>query len=90
MLELVAATCDPSDTLAVGALIDKAPAVSVKVAGVAAPAGKATRAVVAARKETAPARHRSCFMVSRPFFVGKGRAGTVLRLRLVGPLGPDR
>ena len=49
MLELFEATCDPSDTLPVGALIESAPAVSVKVAGVAAPAGNAVAAASAAK-----------------------------------------
>jgi hypothetical protein len=38
-LDVVEATCDPSDTLADGVLIDNAPAVSAKVIGVAAEAG---------------------------------------------------
>jgi hypothetical protein len=41
VLESVDATCEPSDTLVVGALIDKAPEVSVKLIGVAADAGRA-------------------------------------------------
>jgi hypothetical protein len=44
VLAPVAATCDPRETLPVGALIDSAPAVSVKVA-VAAAAGTAVAAV---------------------------------------------
>jgi hypothetical protein len=48
VLELLAATCDPSDTLPVGALIDSAPAVSSKVAGVAAPPGRAVAAATVA------------------------------------------
>ena len=39
VLALVDATCEPSETLPVGALIESAPAVSVKLAGVTAPAG---------------------------------------------------
>jgi len=38
--DVVDATCEPRDTLAVGALIESAPAVSVKEAGVAAAADK--------------------------------------------------
>jgi hypothetical protein len=49
VLELVEATCDPSDTLPVGALIDNAPAVSVKVAVVSAPAGSTATAASAAQ-----------------------------------------
>jgi hypothetical protein len=39
VLALVEAVCEPRETLAIGALMDNAPAVSVKVAGVAAPTG---------------------------------------------------
>ena len=39
VLDVIKETCDPSDTLSVGVLIDNVPASSVKVAGVAAPAG---------------------------------------------------
>jgi hypothetical protein len=56
MLEVVEATCDPRETAAVGALIDSAPAVSVKLTGVAAAAG---RAVAAVSVTTVPARTRS-------------------------------
>jgi hypothetical protein len=51
LVELAEATCDPSDTLAVGALMDSAPAVSVKLTGVeavAAPAGALQRMQAAA------------------------------------------
>src|SRR5579863_40820 len=45
VVAVVAASCEPSDTGPIGALIDNAPAVRVKVAGVpavtAAPAGRA-------------------------------------------------
>jgi hypothetical protein len=41
VLGLVDATCEPSETLAVGALIESAPAVNVNVVGVAAPTGAA-------------------------------------------------
>jgi hypothetical protein len=56
VLELFEATCVPSDTLAVGALIDSAPAVTSKVVGVAAPAGKAD---VAESTLSVPARRKS-------------------------------
>jgi len=48
VLELVAATCDPSDTLAEGALIESAPAVKVNVAGVTAATGRAVTAAAVA------------------------------------------
>jgi len=41
VLEVIEETCDPSETLAVGVLIDKVPATRLKVAGVAEPAGRA-------------------------------------------------
>ena len=63
VLELVDATCDPSDTLAVGALIDNPPAVSEKVAGVIAPAGKA---VTAASTAKAVLKRKKC-RIFRPF-----------------------
>jgi hypothetical protein len=54
VLGVVAATCDPRDTFAVGALMDSAPAVSVNVAGVVALAGRAV-----APKSTTPALTRN-------------------------------
>ena len=42
--------CDPSDTLPVGALIESAPAINVKVAGVIAPAGSAVAPTSAANE----------------------------------------
>ena len=39
MLDVVEATCEPSETPVVGALIESVPEVSVKDAGVEAPAG---------------------------------------------------
>ena len=43
VLALVDDTCEPSDTLSVGVLIERAPAVSVNVIGVAADADGADR-----------------------------------------------
>jgi hypothetical protein len=45
---LADATCDPSETPVVGALMARAPAVRVKDAGVAAPAGAGNSAIGAA------------------------------------------
>ena len=56
VLEVVEAVCEPSETLLVGALIDSAPAVSVKVVGVSAPAGRAIMAASAATTIPAPRR----------------------------------
>ena len=53
VLPVGSATCVPSDTLTVGALIDSPPAVRVKLAGVTAPAGVAAYSTpVAARTAT--------------------------------------
>jgi hypothetical protein len=62
VLVLVEATCDPSETLPVGALIDNAPAVSVKVAAVVARAGAA---LPAANAEAAPTSTASMRTVRR-------------------------
>ncbi len=72
VLELVEATCVPSDTLPVGALIDSAPAVSVKLAGVAAPAG---RAVATPSVATRMARSKNFRIMSRPFVGGESKVG---------------
>jgi hypothetical protein len=64
VLAPVAATCVPSDTLPVGALIDSAPAVSVNVAGVVAPAG---RAVATPNSAKALARSKSLRIMKNPF-----------------------
>jgi hypothetical protein len=48
LVELAEATCDPSDTPTVGALMDSAPAVSVKLTGVEASAGALQRMQTAA------------------------------------------
>jgi hypothetical protein len=74
---------DPSDTLPVGALIVSAPPVTVKVAGVAAPAGGAvapTRAAVRAAKVVA---RRQSFRVLR------GSSGVVTGF-MAGLLCEDR
>jgi hypothetical protein len=49
VLAEVEETCDPSETLAVGELIESVPAINWKVAGVAELAGKALRPARAAR-----------------------------------------
>jgi hypothetical protein len=56
VLEEIEETCDPRDTLAVGALIASVPATNWKVAGVAEPAGSA---ITAARAAKVLARNRS-------------------------------
>jgi hypothetical protein len=56
VLKTVDATCDPSDTPTVGALIDRTPAVRVKVAWVAAPAGRAVAIDATTKAEAALAR----------------------------------
>jgi hypothetical protein len=61
VLEVIEETCDPSETLAVGVLIDSVPATSWKVAGVAEPAGSA---VTPARAAKVLARSRN-FRMSR-------------------------
>jgi hypothetical protein len=48
MLDVVEATCDSSETLAVGELMESAPAVGVDVLGVAAPVGTAVNMRAAA------------------------------------------
>jgi hypothetical protein len=48
LVELAEATCDPSDTPTVGALMDSAPAVSVKLTGVEASAAVLQRMQTAA------------------------------------------
>ena len=52
VLALVDATCEPSETLPVGALMESAPAVRVKLAGVAAPAGRTIAAATMAKVPT--------------------------------------
>jgi hypothetical protein len=47
LVELAEATCEPSDTPTVGALMDRAPAVSVKLTGVEAPAAPQRRQTAA-------------------------------------------
>jgi hypothetical protein len=48
-LDVIEETCEPSETLAVGVLMDSVPATSSKVAGVAEPAGSAVRPAKAVR-----------------------------------------
>jgi hypothetical protein len=81
VLDVVEANCDPSDTPAVGALIDRAPAVSVNVAGVAAPIGTAGRKVAAVRRTTALARNTG-FRILSPF--SDARAGPDRPTQFVG------
>jgi hypothetical protein len=69
VLELFDTACVPSDTLDVGALIDRPPAVRLNVAGVAATAGAATAAATVAK---VLARSRN-FRIVRPFG-GRARA----------------
>jgi hypothetical protein len=71
VLELFEDICDPSDTLPVGALMDSAPAaVSVNVAGVSAPAGRAVKA--ASTQNVQPSRKKrrilspSCWAKAKP------------------------
>jgi hypothetical protein len=64
VLELVEATCDPSETVPVGALIESPPAVSEKVAVVAAPAG---RAAAAAKQATRPASSKDFVAIAVTF-----------------------
>jgi hypothetical protein len=52
VLALAETTCDPSETPLVGALIDSAPAVNVKVTGVPAPADTAIAAASVAKMPT--------------------------------------
>jgi hypothetical protein len=56
VLEVFETVCVPSETLAVGALIDSPPAVRLNVAGVVAPAGRANAAVSVANE---PARRKN-------------------------------
>jgi hypothetical protein len=56
VLEVFETVCVPSDTLAVGALIDSPPAVRLNVAGVVALAGRANAAVTVA---SVPARSKN-------------------------------
>jgi hypothetical protein len=72
VLEAIEETCEPSDTLAVGVLIDSVPATSWKVAGVAEPAGSA---VAPARAANVLARNRSFRILSWPFFRWREQAG---------------
>jgi hypothetical protein len=53
VLAVVDAICDPSETLAVGALIESPPAVSVNEVGVSAPAGTASAEAAAQVTPTA-------------------------------------
>ena len=59
VLELTEAPCDPSDTLAVGALMDSAPGVSVKVVGLEASAAGAARAAAARNAAVVLARSKN-------------------------------
>ncbi len=67
------APCVPSDTLPVGEVIASAPAVSVKVAGVIAPAG---RAVTAASVPTVLARRKNLSMSMIPYLWPRARPRT--------------
>ena len=87
VLELVEATCDPSDTLPVGALIDSPPAVSVKATGVPAPADNAV--VVASIAKLIP-RNKSLRIMSRPFSDVRAEAGRALALAYLIGIGPAR
>jgi hypothetical protein len=49
VLDVTEETCDPSETLAVGVLMDRRPASRVKLVGVAEPAGSAVRPARAAK-----------------------------------------
>jgi hypothetical protein len=68
VLEVFETDCDPSDTVPVGALIDRPPAVNVNVVGVAARADIARRAATAASAATRTMKVR----INRPF---DGRRG---------------
>jgi hypothetical protein len=68
---------DPSDTLAVGALIVRAPPVTVKVVGVAAPAGAAVPSP-AARAAKVPPTSRYFGVFSRRVDLLSGFMGSVL------------
>jgi hypothetical protein len=50
VLEVTEETCDPSETLAVGVLMESVPAINWKVAGVAEPAGRALTPARAAKE----------------------------------------
>jgi hypothetical protein len=70
VLERVDATCDPSDTLPVGALIESVPAVRVKLAVVVALAGGAAAVAVAASTAAAVLASSRNFRIScGPFSV---------------------
>jgi hypothetical protein len=62
---LVEATCVPRETLATGALIDKAPAVRVNVAGVAASTGTVPVIVTRENIQTAPEMHMKFRMTTQ-------------------------
>src|ERR1700678_606583 len=71
VLKTVDATCDPSDTPTVGALIDRTPAVRVKVAWVAAPAGRAVAIDATTKAEAALARAINFHVLDWPFLIGE-------------------
>jgi hypothetical protein len=85
-LDVVDATCEPSEIPAVGALIESVPDVRVKDAGVEAPAGR-TKPIVTA--PSAARRNKHFRIIATPRLCNRERGQARASLSRVSGLGPE-